>query len=369
MQRSGQTAKTQSSAKAPGRGALSPAPRWEERSALPRGQPGGSGSRSARAAGHCLRPGARTAGGTAAPGVTQRSPATLRGTSESSSGTDVRAASPTQLRLRQQPAAGGTPGRAGGGAAQSTGAAGQRGLRSAATRARKLRRRPSRASRRLWGERGGKWFSRGGFPTCDTSGTSVCSTERVRISSPASAPSPDEDDEETPLLLHGDVAIAGEPSGAGTPSSRAGRRCAPARAARARRSPHAAPPPGRRPRPAPAGAPLPRRAMPRARAESPPSFSLSGPFPAPRDGTDLKRQLPPARLPPRRAASAGGYRLPFPATPFPPPPAPLRSRRGKGTGNGPATTAPTPSFPSGLAWGGGRRRVPARRGEAGAGGG
>lgn len=127
MQRSGQTAKTQSSAKAHERGALSPAPRWEERSALPRGQPGGSGGRSARAAGHCLRPGARTAGGTAAPGVTQRSPATLRGTSESSSGTDVRAASPTQLRLRQPPAAGGTPGRAGGGAAQSTGAAGQRG--------------------------------------------------------------------------------------------------------------------------------------------------------------------------------------------------------------------------------------------------
>lgn len=45
MQRSGRTAKTQSSDKAPGRGALSPAPSREGRSALPRGQAGGSGSR------------------------------------------------------------------------------------------------------------------------------------------------------------------------------------------------------------------------------------------------------------------------------------------------------------------------------------
>lgn len=53
MQRSGQTAKTQSSGGAPGSGALSPAPRGEERSALPRGQPAGGrlgrrGSPSAR---------------------------------------------------------------------------------------------------------------------------------------------------------------------------------------------------------------------------------------------------------------------------------------------------------------------------------
>lgn len=129
MQRSGQTAKTQSSAKAPGRRALSPAPSREGRSALPRGQPAGGrlgkrgalGRRGSPSVPHPpRRPGARTAGGTAAPGVTQRSPATLRGTSESFSGRDVRAASPTRRRLRQPPAAGGTPGRAGGGAAQKS---------------------------------------------------------------------------------------------------------------------------------------------------------------------------------------------------------------------------------------------------------
>lgn len=150
--------------------------------------------------------------------------------------------------------------------------------------------------------RGGGRGSRGGISTCDTNGTSVCSTERVRISRPASAPSPDEDDEETPLLLHGDVAIARDPT-ATPPHRRRGRHPPlPDNSAPADRRSVPPPHPHPAPLPRPPRAPLPCRGARRCRARAlslPPSLSLpqppSRPLPRP-SGRDLKRQRPVSAL-------------------------------------------------------------------------
>lgn len=282
MQRSGQTAKTQSSAEAPGRRALSPAPSWEAKERAPTraasrregrlGQPGALGRRGSPSV-----PGLGPLAAPQRPALRNAPPRPCGELRSLSRGGTCEQHHPHGTGFGSRPrSAGPRDGREGARLREATpaGAAGERGLRSAATTARKLRRRPSSVP---GGQSlpeaagGGKSFSRGAFPTCDTSGTSVCSTERVRISSPASAPSPDEDDEEMPLLLHGDVAIAGEP---GRDSLQPRRRRAPARAARA------PPLPSRRPAPGPPPPPglRCRAGRCRARALSPPSAAPSPPL-------------------------------------------------------------------------------------------
>lgn len=156
MQRSGQTAKTQSSAKAPGRRALSPAPSWEGRSALPRGQPAGGrlgkpGALGRR--GQSLRPppAAASRGSDRRRHRSAQRYATLPrdlagnfgvflGQGRASSITHT-APAPAAARGRRDPQDGREGARLR--KAGPAGAAGERGLRSAATRASKLRRRPS----------------------------------------------------------------------------------------------------------------------------------------------------------------------------------------------------------------------------------
>lgn len=328
MQRSGQTAKTQSSTKAPGRGALQKG--RNERAPTRRQQAGGSGSRQRSATGQSRGSDRRRHRSAPRYATLPRDLAgnfgVFLGQGRASSITHT-APAPAAARHRRDPGTGGRgrgsekpppaerggygaprPGRANFGG----GRASRPGLAEPPGRSRGCR--PPLGGR---GEGGGKSFSRGSIPTCDTSGTSVCSTERVRISSPASAPSPDEDDEETPLLLHGDVAIAVE---SGRDPLQPRRRRVPARAARARRSPHAAPL-----RSAPGPPPPPPRALPSRRG------SAAAP------GDAARARSAPPRRPLPRPSGRGGFKAA--ASPRSPPAPPRCHSRGL------PPALPRPSFP------------------------
>lgn len=368
MQRSGQTAKTQSSAEAPGRRALSPAPSWEAKERAPTraasrregrlGQPGALGRRGSPSV-----PGLGPLAAPQRPALRNAPPRPCGELRSLSRGGTCEQHHPHGTGFGSRPrSAGPRDGREGARLREAApaGAAGERGLRSAATTARKLRRRPSSVpgGQSLPEAAGG-----GGWKIVLPRRFSYLRHQRYQ------------------RLLHGARADL-QPRVRAQP--RRGRRGDAAAAARGRGHsggagpglPPAAPPPRSRtgspcpaapltpPRPraaAPAGAPLPRRAMPRARAQPP----LGGPFPAPRDRMDLKRQLPLARSRPSAQTAPGAAACP---------PAPLLARSppqpaDEGNRDRSRHHRSHPEFPVRSRLGRGQTECPCPRGEAGAGGG